>query len=293
MLETPVLLIIFNRPNLTEKALNAIARVKPRRLFIAADGPRPSFPDDAGLCMHARQIATSVSWDCEISTLFQEKNIGCGRGPAGAIDWLFKNTKQGIILEDDCIPHPSFFKFCEELLHYYRDEPKVMHISGDNFQFGRKRGKASYYFSKYTHNSGWATWRRAWKYFDFSLLPEGSREHIWDIQWRLSVDKQDGVSILPNQNLVTYIGIGPDATHTKTIGRTTLLQAGKMIFPLVHPKKIELNNSADAFTKYFVYRKKNKKLVCLYRVRDYLQDKFPGFYQVLKKIKDTIFIIFV
>ena len=252
------------------------------------DGPRPSYFNDAELCIRARQIATSISWDCEISTLFQEENLGCGRGPASAIKWFFKNVKEGIILEDDCIPHPSFFNFCEELLNYYRDEIKVMHISGDNFQFGRKRGKASYYFSKYTHNSGWATWRRAWKYFDFSLLPAEDREHIWDIQWRLSVEKQGGVSILPNKNLVTYIGIGPDATHTKTIDRNTLLQAEIIIFPLVHPKKIEFNNSADAFTKYFVYRKKNKNLVFLYRIRDYMKENFPGFFQALKRIKDTI-----
>ena len=143
MLDTSVLLILFNRPDHTEKVLEAIAKAKPRRLFIAADGPRPSHPEDAALCTHARQIATTLRWDCDISTLFHENNLGCGRGPASAIDWFFRNNEQGIILEDDCIPHPTFFQFCEELLNFYQDEPKVMHISGDNFQLGRKRGRAS------------------------------------------------------------------------------------------------------------------------------------------------------
>ena len=123
MLDTPVLLVIFNRPKLTEKALKAIEKVKPRRLFIAADGPRPDHPDDADLCIRARKIATNISWNCDISTLFHENNLGCARGVASAIDWFFKNVKQGIILEDDCIPNLSFFKFCEELLTYYHNQP--------------------------------------------------------------------------------------------------------------------------------------------------------------------------
>jgi len=118
---------------------------------------------EKALCEEARKIAVSVDWDCEVHTLFRDQNLGCGLGPSSAITWFFENVEEGIILEDDCVPVESFFEFCELLLDYYRNIPKVMHISGNNFQDGRKRGSGSYYFSRFTHNTGWATWRRAWQ----------------------------------------------------------------------------------------------------------------------------------
>lgn len=172
MLSTPVLLIIFKRPDTTRQVLQAIRQVKPRQLFVAADGPRPDHPDEAEKCHQTRAVIEEVDWKCEVQTLFQQRNLGCGpgpvTGPVTAITWFFHNVEQGIILEDDCLPDLSFFRFCEELLDRYRYTEQIMHISGNNFLYGRKRGSASYYFSKYTHVWGWATWRRAWKYLTSS-----------------------------------------------------------------------------------------------------------------------------
>jgi len=168
-LYTPILFLIFNRPDTTQKVFNAIRKAKPKQFFIAADGSPPDREGEIEKCQKSRKIATSVDWDCEVKTLFRDKNLGCKIAISSAIDWFFENVEEGIILEDDCLPHQSFFWFCQELLEYYRNDTRIMHISGDNFQFGRKRGEGSYYFSKYSHVWGWATWRRAWKCFDINM----------------------------------------------------------------------------------------------------------------------------
>ena len=243
-LKTPVLFIIFNRPDTTPRVLDAIRLVAPKHLFVAADGPRENRPDEEK-CKATRDIIRHVDWDCEVKTLFQEKNLGCGPGPSTAINWFFQNVEQGIILEDDCLPHPDFFRFCEELLDYYRDNERIMEITGDNFQFGRKRGNASYYFSKYTHNWGWATWRRAWRHYDYGLIDADLAKHVWDIQWMKSVAKNNGLTIVPNVNLVSNIGFDPEATHTAHAARYASLPTGSLTFPLVHPKIIAPNKAAD------------------------------------------------
>jgi hypothetical protein len=247
---TPILLIIFNRPNMTRLVFENIRSIRPQKLFIAADGPREGFIGDRKKCDEARSITSNVDWDCEVQTSFREKNLGCGLGPSSAISWFFENVEEGIILEDDCIPSKSFYLFCQTLLEYYRKTPRVMHISGNNFQYGVKRGNASYYFSRFTHNQGWATWRRAWRYYDFELTPIEHRMHAWDAQWELSVKKQHGVSILPNINLVKNIGFGEDATHTKEKIRVFDLEANEIQFPLIHPKPILINYYADLYTEF-------------------------------------------
>lgn len=267
----PILLIIFNRPKQTNQVMNMIRKYKPKDLFIASDGPRESNIRDQQLCKETKNIALSIDWECEVHTLFRDQNLGCGLGPSSAITWFFENVDEGIILEDDCLPSISFFKFCEELLAYYRENPKIMHISGNNFQYGRKRGNASYYFSRYSHNWGWATWRRAWKFFDYSIIPMDERKQIWDMQWELSIEKHKGVSILPNINLVQNIGFGPDATHTKQIARYSFLQAQEISFPITHPKRIKINRNADRFTIYSHYRNiPNLKFIWYYQLVDYL-----------------------
>jgi hypothetical protein len=150
-----------------------IRAIKPHKLFIAADGPRLDRSAEIEKCLQAREIISQIDWQCELKTLFKAENSGPFWGPVSAISWFFKEVEEGIILEDDCLPDLSFFTFCEQLLEYYRNETKIMHISGSNFQFGQKHGKDSYYFSKYTHVWGWATWKRAWQhYFDM-------RKEIW------------------------------------------------------------------------------------------------------------------
>nr|MBA3765731.1 glycosyltransferase family 2 protein [Acidobacteriota bacterium] len=165
-MNVPVALIIFNRADTTARVLAEIAKARPSKLLVIADGPRADHPDDAEKCLAARAAIDRVNWDCEVLTNYSEVNLGCGARPSSGLDWVFENVAEAIILEDDCLPHPTFFPFCAELLERHRDDERVMMISGDNFQFGRKRTQYSYYFSRYTHTWGWATWRRAWRYFD-------------------------------------------------------------------------------------------------------------------------------
>lgn len=287
-LKTPVLFLIFNRPDTTRQVWEVIKEVQPAELFIAADGPRKDKEGEVEKCQKVRQIVNQIDWDCNVKTLFREENLGCRIAVSSAIDWFFENVDEGIILEDDCLPHPSFFQFCHELLGRYRYDERIMVISGNNFQFGQKLAPYSYYFSRYNHNWGWATWRRAWKFFDaqMSLWPEihagkwlssmfkrqgvqywtrifddvyqgniGITD-IWDYRWTFACWVQNGLSILPNVNLVTNIGFGDDATHTKGKRKRKylLIPAEEMIFPLLHPPFIIRNSMADDFTDKMIFK---------------------------------------
>ena len=255
MLETPILLIIFNRPHTTRRVLEVIRQVQPRQLFVAADGPRSDQPDDEEKCESTRAVVDEmVDWPCDVHKNYAEVNMGCGPRPATAITWFFENVERGIILEDDCVPHPTFFRFCEELLEYYKDNERVMHISGDNFQYGHKRGNASYYFSAFTHTWGWATWRRAWKHFDFSLTSVEAQKHIWDFQWMKTVKRNGGVAVLPKVNLVSNIGFDADATHSSTRSRYADIPTVSIEFPLMHPTRIEADRAADNYTSRTHFR---------------------------------------
>ncbi len=240
--------MIFNRPETSDVAFELIRKMRPEKLFICADGPRKDRPADLERCKKAREIVNKVDWPCELKTLFQENNLGCGIGSVTGINWMFTHVEDGIIMDDDCLPDPTFFYYVQELLEYYRNNPKIMHISGNNFQDGKKRGGASYYFSEYTHNWGWATWARAWKYNDITVIPPELQKHIWDKQWMMAVKKQGGLAVLPNVNLVSNIGFGGEATHTQGESEFSNMPAEKMIFPLVHPKEIKRNVAADFYT---------------------------------------------
>ena len=157
----PVLFCIFNRPELTARVFESIRARQPHQLFIASDGPRDSNSDDVTKVEAARQIVSRVDWECDVSTRFLSENLGCKHAMSSAISWAFEKTEDLIILEDDCLPHASFFGYCDSLLDRYRNEDSVMMISGNNFQPSR-RSDASYYFSRWTHIWGWATWKRAW-----------------------------------------------------------------------------------------------------------------------------------
>ena len=161
--KSAVLFVVFNRPDTTKRVFEAIRLAKPKRLYITTDGPRPNMPDDVQLCKQTREIVSVVDWDCEVKTLFREENAGCKNGVSAAINWFFDHEEEGIILEDDCLPANSFFKFCDTLLEKYRYDTRVRHITGCNLQFGKKWGDASYYFSNLTNGWGWASWRRAWR----------------------------------------------------------------------------------------------------------------------------------
>lgn len=283
----PILLIIFNRPDTTARVLAEIAKAKPPTLFIFADGPRPNRLDDIDKCAATRAVVKHlVDWDCELITNYSERNMGCGAGPARAISWVFEQADRAIILEDDCIPHQSFFRFCDEVLEKYRDDQRVMHVAGGNFQLGTKHTPFSYFFSNYNHPCGaWATWRRAWRYQDLAVSrwPElrdtswlmdvvehpkavahwrghFDRAHVchgavdfWDYQWSFACWSQNGLSIAPNNTLVSNIGFGhPDATHTKSANDALALLTGaldleEMVFPLRHPTYVRRILEADRF----------------------------------------------
>ena len=278
-LTTPVAFLIFNRPDTTARVFEAIRQAKPPKLLVVADGPRADKPDDIEKCKAARAIVEGVDWDCEVLKNYSDLNLGCGKRPATGITWVFEQVEETIILEDDCLPHPSFFRFCQDLLDYYRNDERITAISGDNFQFGRKRTGYSYYFSCYNHIWGWATWRRAWQYYDVKMklwqeirdgnwlesilgktqavkywtkifqISYDAKIDSWGYPWTFACWIQNGLTILPNANLVSNIGFGKDATHTiGSKSRVANLPVKEMNFPLKHPLFLLRHVEADNFT---------------------------------------------
>jgi hypothetical protein len=281
--ETPVLFLVFNRPETTKQVFAKIRAVKPRQLFIASDGPRSDRPKESEIVEQVRKIVLDgIDWDCEVKTLFREKNLGCGKAVSEAITWFFQHVEQGIILEDDCLPDLSFFHFCDQLLNYHRDNHKVMHIGGTNFLYPNFKYTYDYYFSKYPHVWGWATWRRAWEKYDFHIsnITEPPIERIlnlypcstdeakywlsiyrnlrdidtWDYQWIFSIWVHGGYSIVPSINLVSNIGFGIDATHTKSAeDKASKRPTGCVKESLKHPITISLHAKSDQMVfKYFI-----------------------------------------
>ncbi|MCA2940318.1 MAG: glycosyltransferase family 2 protein [Microcystis sp. M113S1] len=284
-LTTPIAFLIFNRPDTTARVFEAIRQAKPPKLLVVADGLRPDRADDIEKCKAARAIIDGVDWDCEVLTNYSDVNLGCKSRVSSGLNWVFDTVEEAIILEDDCLPHPSFFQFCEELLEYYRHDQRIMVISGDNFQFGRKRTEYSYYFSRYNHIWGWASWRRAWQYYDLKMklwqeISDGSwlesilgetqavkywtkifqtaydnKVDSWDYGWTFACWIQNGLTILPNVNLVSNIGFGADATHTsRAIQSVVNNPVREMSFPLQHPPFITRHFEADRFTWENIYR---------------------------------------
>src|SRR5271157_208695 len=282
-LMTPVCLIIFNRPEYTLRVLESIRLVQPRRLFVVADGPRNDVPGDVNACMSARNVLEMVDWDCEILTNYSEVNLGCKIRVASGLNWVFDNADEAVILEDDCIPHPSFFRFCEEMLERYRNDPRIMSISGNSFQAGRNRTSCNYYFSRYTHVWGWASWQRAWSHYEvgmnqwptgrdlnwlqdflgdqravryWSYIFQRAYEGLdtWDYAWMFTCWMSNALSIVPNVNLVSNIGFGPRSTHTTQTGsRFANISAEEMIFPLKHPPGVVRDGRADDFTEEIMF----------------------------------------
>ena len=277
MFETPVAVFIFNRPHLTQRVLDRIRQIRPTRLLIVADGPRQFRADDIEKCRQTRALFEHIDWKCERLTNYSEENLGCKKRVASGLDWVFHVCEEAIIVEDDCLPSLSFFSFCAELIERYRLNTRLMHISGDNFQQGQLRGQASYYFSRYAHVWGWASWQRAWRHYDVTMRtwPEMKRQQMlstilddpvernywtgifdrghaglvdtWDYQWLYACWCQKGLSILPNVNLVTNIGSGADATHTK--GEIGELEIPCYDLPaLIHPSVVDRDAGADRFT---------------------------------------------
>lgn len=244
-MKKPVLFLIFNRPDTTKKVFESIREYQPKELYIAADGPRLEREGEKELCEETRKITEKIDWNCKVKTLFREKNLGCRDAVSSAITWFFENVEDGIILEDDCLPNQSFFRFCEEMLDKYKDNEKIMHIGGNNFQLGKYRPEADYYFSKLNHVWGWATWKDSWFKYDNEMkdlenfikdkkietifknkkirknwinnfIKTKDREiNTWDYIWTYSIWNENGLAILPSVNLVQNIGFDSRSTHTQ------------------------------------------------------------------------------
>jgi hypothetical protein len=281
--QTPVAFFIFNRPETTERVFGEIARARPEMLLVVADGPRADHAGEAERCRAARSIIERVDWDCEVLTDFSDHNLGCKRRISSGLDWVFATVEEAIILEDDCLPHPSFFRFCSELLERYRNDTRIAMISGNDFQVPTRRDPPSYYFSRYTHVWGWASWRRAWQHYDGELrwweksradallaavVPEvqarkrwtrifsavaGGEIDSWAYPWMYSCWMQNMLSILPRVNLVSNVGFSTDATHTVGDSWLSNLPTEPMRFPLSHPPFVQRNVAADAATERTVF----------------------------------------
>ncbi len=281
-LKTPVGFLIFNRPEITQRVFREIARAKPETLLVVCDGPRSNRTGEREKVLTTRAIINQVNWPCEVLTNFSDENMGCKRRITSGLAWIFKLVDEAIILEDDCLPDPTFFTFCRELLNYYRDDPRVVSISGNNFQDNQPRGGSSYYFSKYFHCWGWASWRRAWENFDpdmatwpsfceadylsaltdspeeksywqriFSLQYEG-KINSWAYPWLYSCWTQSGLTAIPEVNLVSNLGFGADATHTT--GESRLAERPtRALTSINHPPFFIRNKEADqySFKRYY------------------------------------------
>jgi hypothetical protein len=276
LLNTPVAFIIFNRPDETERVFLEIAKAKPKKLLVIGDGPRSNHIGEADKVSKARNIIKKVDWPCEVLVNYSDVNLGCKARVSSGIDWVFECVNEAIILEDDCLPHPSFFRFCEEMLIRYRDDNRIGMITGDNFHFGNFRGDKSYYFSGFNNIWGWATWRNRWQHdydVDLKNWPNvlrsreienwfgfkgaasyytkifervyGNQIDTWDYQWLFGSRLNRRVSIVPNVNLVTNIGFGLDATHTTRVNILANMATEEILFPLKHPDEIFKNVKLD------------------------------------------------
>jgi len=271
-----VLFLTYRRFETTERVFSAIRDAKPPRLYFASNAPDPTRASDVAAVEAVRSLVKRIDWPCETHRLFRTTHLPVRLSIPSSVDWFFEHEEQGIVLEDDCVPGRDFFRFCDELLDRYKNHAEVWTVTGDNFQEGNVRGHASYYFSRYNHVWGWASWRRAWQQYDvnMSFWPEWrkTREwkrlfddrvewkywtnifdqvfrgdiNTWDYQWLACMWYKGGVTVTPNVNLVSNIGFGPDAANTKS---ATVLD-GIPVSPLgrvTHPSEVTRHIDADRF----------------------------------------------
>lgn len=276
MFTTPILLIAFNRPDHVRQVLTEIRKQQPAQLFVCQDGARKGNQLDAERVQQVRDVITElVDWSCELHTLYQDKNLGCGPGPAAGITWFFAHVDRGIIMEDDCLPHPDFFTFCEEMLNRYNDNPNIQFINATLYH-DRWKCEASYGFSHYMVTGAWAAWRETWQGFDIDLhtwnawqfrkqvkrltnstteanwwywklkeiQADTSRKSYWDYQMQMHLFKSEAITIHPKTNLISNIGFDTEGTHTlSNDGRGD--REVCPILPLVHPDIMTINSAMD------------------------------------------------
>lgn len=303
--DVPVLFIFFNRADHAQQVFDVLKQLRPRHLFLAADGPRPDHPADAEDCRKARELALQIDWQCDVHTRFVEHNLGCKLAVSSAISWFFDHIEEGIILEDDCVPHLSFFAFCAELLERYRNDERVMQISGNNFLPAHRSSGDSYYFSALNDIWGWATWRRAWRHFDLSMpnYPEFKKRlllesfvgapdiakwlesylddacrtetSVWSSQWTYAMARQGGLTIVPSVNLVRNIGFDQSGSHgTSDSWRYYGTFATEEIGTLIHPRLVFSDREADRL-RFNVIQRTDPRLFARNRFRAMVRALVP------------------
>ncbi|OOC47844.1 hemolytic protein HlpA-like protein [Thioalkalivibrio versutus] len=289
MTDSPVAYIAFNRPQHTEKTFAVLREQRPSQLFIIADGPRPGHPTDAERCAAVREIVEQVDWPCEVHRHYADSNMGLKQRVSSGLDWVFSQVERAIVLEDDCVAHPDFFRFCDALLDKYADDDRVSVITGNNFQNGHWRGDGSYYFSKYNHCWGWATWRREWLKYEGSIpfwdkwkvsedwaqktpdrverrywgrIFDGVRAgkfDSWAYPWTASLWYRGGLTATPNVNLVSNIGFGKESTHTGSRSSPVAELPTSEIGTLSHPSEVGQDLVADQHVFEFNFGGRNQR----------------------------------
>jgi hypothetical protein len=276
-MQTPILLIAWQRMDTLRQVIKVLRSVEPMNIYIACDGPKDGDLEHKRSVSEVRQLIDhEIDWECKINKLYSERNQGCRLGVSRAISWFFEQVEEGVILEDDCVPHTDFFAYSSELLERFRNERRVSCISGSNFQHGRRRGDGSYYFSKYPHCWGWATWKRSWQQYsgDINFWPDWKRSKEWSLftsdprerkyweaifdrcyngsvdswayPWAASVWKFGGLTAIPQVNLVQNIGIGNGATHT-SCENAALSVPSQPLTNMRHPSEVQVDSEADAY----------------------------------------------
>lgn len=266
---TPIVMIVFRRPEVTKRVFAAVAAARPERLFLIADGPSADRPADAQACEEVRKIVTQVDWPCKVQTNFSEQNMGLRQRIVSGLNWVFSEVEEAIILEDDCLPDPSFFPFCAEMLERYRDHNQIGFIAGFNPMESMFKSPFSYYFTQMPHIWGWATWRRAWRQYDDCLeswpavkeagllnmlFPDkavaaywtrifdgtynGTRNNSWAYRWVYTCWMRNWLQVVPSRNLIQNVGFGPDSEHTAKAPRGHNVASASLTFPLHHPPAI-------------------------------------------------------
>lgn len=285
-MKTPVALLIFNRPDTTKQVFAAIRQAQPETLLVVADGPRPDRVGEADACARARAIIEQVDWPCRVLKNYSNVNMGCKERVSSGLEWVFKEVEEAIILEDDCLPHPDFFPFCEKMLEKYRDDERIMMIGGTNYLLDQLKIPESYCFSRYFAIWGWASWRRAWKQYDITMkdwkrfktegqlksfysqgfmekhvssmmeLAYYNRTNTWDIQWFYSCLFNNGLSIIPRVNLISNIGL---------VGTHTSGDVSNNCFPVFALDTLDIKHPQYVFPDYAYddtfFRRKIKKTV--------------------------------
>jgi len=299
VLEVPILFLVFNRIHTTKKVFAQIQKIRPPKLYIASDGPRLNYPNEAQDIEEIRTfLLKNIDWDCEVYTRLNETNLGCKLSVSQSIDWFFENEEMGIILEDDCLPSMSFFQFCQELLIKYKDDKRIFLITGYNKQNEWKKNKQDYFFSYLGGIWGWASWRRAWKYYDVNIADIDSfisedgftkslghslgklkqnmiynnviRDNVdtWAMQWGYARHKNSALTCIPAVSLIKNIGFGENATHTYG-DNLDGVEANEMDFPIRENSFVVSDNSYDEL----LFKKPDLRSRVLNKLRKFKSNK--------------------